>query len=385
MIEYIPYGRQDINKSDIDAVIEVLRSDFLTQGPAIEVFEQAICDQTGARFAVALSSATAGLHLACLGLGVGVGDYVWTSPNTFVASANCARYCGANIDFIDIEIDTGNLCIDSLKKKLESAEKNNCLPKIIIPVHYSGRSCDMQALSFLAEKYGFFILEDAAHAIGATYQGHAVGLCKYSKATIFSFHPVKIITTGEGGAITTNDEALYRKLIRLRSHGITRAQTDMTHVSDGGWYYQQLELGFNYRMTDIQAALGCSQLLRINEFVAKRRALAIRYREELANLNIDLMRADADQESAWHLFVIQVDETKRKLIYEQLRSAGIGVNVHYIPVYLQPYYLKLGFNIGHCPVAEKYYHRVLSLPIFPSLNDQDFNYVIHSLSNALVN
>lgn len=379
MTDYIPYGRQSINEADIAAVVDVLRSDFLTQGPAIERFEQAVCQVTGAKYAVALANATAGLHLACLALDIAAGDLVWTSPNTFVASANCARYCGADVDFIDIDENTGNISIAALTEKLAFAQKNGCLPKLIIPVHFSGRSCEMQALSELAKQYGFAILEDAAHAIGASYQGIAVGACQYSKACVFSFHPVKIVTTGEGGVVTTNDEQIYRRLLRLRSHGISRNPDEMTHEPDGAWYYQQLELGFNYRMTDIQAALGLSQLQRLPEFIDQRRRLVQRYRQMLASCNIKLPLADADEESAWHLFVVRVNQDTRKSIFDKMRACGVGVNVHYIPVYFQPYYQSLGFSRGLCPCAEMYYQRAITLPLFPDLGDEEQDRVIHLL------
>ncbi|MBM5570886.1 MULTISPECIES: UDP-4-amino-4,6-dideoxy-N-acetyl-beta-L-altrosamine transaminase [Deefgea] len=383
MSSVIPYGRQDINAADIATVLEVLQSDFLTQGPAIERFENAICQITGARYAVALSSATAGLHLACLALDVGVGDWVWTSPNTFVASANCARYCGANVDFIDIEPDTGNINLAVLTEKLALAAQNGCLPKLLIPVHFSGRSCEMQALDQLAKQYSFVVLEDAAHAIGASYQGTPVGACQYSRASVFSFHPVKIVTTGEGGVITTNDEALYQRLLRLRSHGISRDPQQMTRESDGAWYYQQLELGFNYRMTDIQAALGCSQLQRLSEFIARRRALVARYRTALAELPIQLPRADADNESAWHLFVVRVPAAKRKTIFDFLRSENIAVNVHYIPVYLQPYYQAFGFTTGYCMASEAYYQQAITLPLYPALTDAQQDQIIELIKSMI--
>jgi UDP-4-amino-4,6-dideoxy-N-acetyl-beta-L-altrosamine transaminase len=383
MSDFIPYGRQNINEADIAAVIDVLRSDFLTQGPAIEAFERAICQRTGARFAVAMSNATAGLHLACLALDVKAGDLVWTSPNTFVASANCARYCAADIDFIDIEPDTGNIDMVALKAKLAQAKQANRLPQLIIPVHFSGRSCDMQVLAELSKQYGFKVLEDAAHAIGATYQGFAVGGCLHSQATVFSFHPVKIITTGEGGVVTTNDEAIYQRLLRLRSHGITRNSADMVGEAEGAWYYQQIELGFNYRMTDIQAALGLSQLQRLAEFIEQRRKLVARYRAAFAQSNIQLPLADADNESAWHLFVVRVAADKRKAIFDFLRAQGIGVNVHYIPVYWQPYYQDLGFKNGYCPASEAYYQQAITLPLFPDLSEVQQDKVIGLLKSMM--
>ena len=344
MGDFIPYGRQSINAADIAAVVEVLQSDWITQGPVIERFECAVAQATGAKYAVAISSATAGLHLACLALGVEAGDRVWTSPNTFVASANCAMYCGAIIDFIDVDEYTLNISVSALADKLARAEQSGTLPKLLIPVHFAGLSCDMAAIERLAKRYGFLVLEDAAHAIGAVYQGRPVGSCSYSQAAVFSFHPVKIVTTGEGGVITTNDEAFYSRLLRLRSHGVSRNPADMTHPPDGDWYYQQLELGFNYRMTEMQAALGLSQMQRLNEFCAVRKDKVQYYLQNLPVQHISLPVFDPD--SAWHLFCIRVkDESQRKQIFDGMREKGIGVNVHYIPVHTQPYYQRMGFKL----------------------------------------
>jgi len=382
MGNYIPYGRQSINEADIAAVVSVLQSDWLTQGPMIERFESAVAQAAGAKYAVALSSATAGLHLACLALGIGPSARVWTSPNTFVASANCAMYCGAEIDFVDIDEYTLNISVEALCKKLEHAEKIGALPTLLIPVHFAGLSCEMAAIHQLAKRYGFLVLEDAAHAIGALYQGCAVGGCQYSQATVFSFHPVKIVTTGEGGVVTTNDEVLYRRLLRLRSHGITRNSDEMTNPPDGDWYYQQLELGFNYRMTDLQAALGLSQMTRLQEFCNARREKVQYYLQKLpANL---MQLPNYNLESAWHLFCIGIkNETQRKKIFDGMRLKGIGVNVHYYPVHLQPFYRDLGFDDGDFPCAEKYYRSAISLPLFAQLSKEDQDYVIESLLELL--
>lgn len=379
----IPYGRQDITTDDIAAVTEVLTSDFLTQGPAVPAFEQALCDYTGAAHAVAANSATSALHIACLALGAGPGERVWTSPNTFVASANCALYCGAEIDFVDIDPRTYNLCADQLAEKLARAEKENRLPRIVIPVHFAGQSCDMQRIHALSQQYGFRIIEDASHAVGGRYQDQPVGNCRYSDITIFSFHPVKIITTAEGGVALTNDPALAARMASLRSHGITRDSSLMQSPSDGPWYYQQLELGFNYRMTDMQAALGCSQIKRLDDYVARRHRIAQRYDSKLAQLDVTLPHQSSDSHSALHLYPVQVDPAKRLQVFTALREAGIGVNVHYIPVHRQPYYEALGFHAGQFPNAERYYAGAISLPMFPTLTETDQDTVIRALGAAL--
>lgn len=382
MGDFIPYGRQSINAADIAAVVEVLQSDWITQGPVIERFECAVAQAAGAKYAVALSSATAGLHLACLAMGIEAGDRVWTSPNTFVASANCARYCGAIIDFVDIDKDTLNISISALAEKLAQAEQLGTLPRLLIPVHFAGLSCDMAAIAQLAKRYGFLVLEDAAHAIGATYQGQPVGGCSYSQAAVFSFHPVKIVTTGEGGVVTTNDEALYARLLRLRSHGVSRNPADMTHRPDGDWYYQQLELGFNYRMTEMQAALGLSQMQRLNEFCMARKNKVQYYLQNLPMQHLILPGFSSD--SAWHLFCIELkNESQRKRIFDGMREKGIGVNVHYIPVHLQPYYQAMGFLPGDFPVAEAYYRHAITLPLFFDLSIAEQNYVIQVLVDLL--
>lgn len=384
----IPYGRQDIDESDIASVVEVLRSDFLTQGPAVPEFEAAVAAHAGVAHAVAVNSATSALHLACLALGIGPGDVVWTSPITFVASANCALYCGASVDFVDIDPGTYNLDANLLATKLEEAEKEGRLPKALIPVHLCGQSCDMEAIHVLSRRYGFRIIEDASHAIGGKYQGLPVGTCRFSDITVFSFHPVKIITTGEGGMAVTNDPVLAAKMARLRSHGITRDEGEMTHPSDGPWYYQQLELGFNYRMTDIQAALGVSQMRRLEEFVARRVLIARRYDEMLSGLPLTTPFQRSDTSSAWHLYAIRLCLDRCKMAhadtFRALRAAGIGVNLHYIPVYLQPYYRNLGFDVGHCPEAERYYGEAISLPMFAGLTEDQQAEVVRTLESVLV-
>ncbi|BAY26015.1 DegT/DnrJ/EryC1/StrS aminotransferase [Calothrix sp. NIES-2100] len=387
MSNYIPYGRQDINQADIDTVVEVLRSDWITQGPAIERFEQAIAQYCNAKYAVAVSSATAALHIACLAAGLATGDILWTSPNTFVASANCGLYCGAKVDFVDIDVNTYNLSIKALENKLAWAAKAGCLPKVVIPVHFAGQSCEMKKIAALSQQYNFQIIEDASHAIGAKYQSKPVGGCEFSEMTVFSFHPVKIITTGEGGMILTNQEKLYKKLIRLRSHGITKNPDLMQGESHGAWYYQQLELGFNYRMTDIQAALGSSQMNRLDEFVERRQFLAHRYNELLQYLPLTLPWQDPETESSWHLYVIRlkldkISKTHRQ-VFEELRQAGIGVNLHYIPVHTQPYYQKLGFKAGDFPQSEQYYQEAISLPLYYGLNADEQEQVVTKLAGIL--
>jgi UDP-4-amino-4,6-dideoxy-N-acetyl-beta-L-altrosamine transaminase len=378
----IPYGKQDISQADVDAVIEVLRSDFLTQGPSVERFEAALSSYTGAKYTIAVNSATSALHLACLALGVSSGDLVWTSPITFVASANCALYCGADIDFVDIEMHSNNMSIIALREKLQQAKKHGRLPKVIIPVHMGGLSCDMKAIFELSLEYGFKIIEDASHAVGGSLAGNKIGSCEFSDISVFSFHPVKIITTGEGGAALTNDANIGRKLALLRSHGITRDADEMEHGSEGGWYYEQICLGYNYRMTDLQAALGFSQLTRIDEFVAKRNKLASEYDIKLADLSIDLPVIPSHALSAYHLYIVKFRQDHvlgRRKLYDHLHSRGIGANVHYIPVHLQPFYRSLGFNPGDFPEAEKYYRNAISIPLHPNLSEYDQDMVVDSL------
>lgn len=384
----IPYGRQDISESDIQAVIDVLRSDFLTQGPAVSSFERAMTYYCGAQqYAVAVNSATSALHVACLALDLGPGDWVWTSPVTFVASANCALYCGARIDFVDIDPRTYNLSVECLARKLNQADKLGCLPKVVIPVHLSGQPCDMASIHALSKRYGFKIIEDASHAIGGKYRGEPIGNCQYSDITVFSFHPVKIITTGEGGMAITKDAQLDKRMRLLRSHGITRDEADMTHAQDGPWYYQQINLGFNYRMTDLQAALGLSQIQRLDKFVAMRHAIAQRYDELLNGLSVNVPWQHPDAYSGFHLYVIRLKLDKirktHREVFESLRTAGIEVNLHYIPVYRHPYYEKMGFEMGYCPEAEKYYSEAISLPIYPGLTQMQQDYVVRQLAQVV--
>ncbi|PPT08711.1 Bacillosamine/Legionaminic acid biosynthesis aminotransferase [Geitlerinema sp. FC II] len=387
MAEYIPYGRQDISQQDIDAVVEVLRSDWITQGPAIQRFEKVVAEYCGAKYAVAVTSATAALHIGCLATGLAKGDILWTSPNTFVASANCGLYCGADVDFVDIDSRTYNLSIEALEQKLDRAEREGKLPKVVVPVHLAGQSCEMERIEPLARRYGFTVLEDASHAIGAQYKGKPVGSCAYSDMAVFSFHPVKIITTGEGGMVVTNREDLYERLVRLRTHGITRNPDLMTESPHGSWYYQQLELGLNYRMTDIQAALGASQMQRLDEFVSRRRFLACRYDELLQGLPVTLPAQHSDTVSSWHLYVVRLNreriEKTHREVFEALRGAGIGVNLHYIPVHTQPYYQKLGFQWGDFPQAEQYYREAISLPLYFGLTESAQNRVVDTLREVL--
>ncbi len=383
----IPYGRQSINQADIDAVVAVLKSPWLTQGPTIERFEKALAQRCQAEFAVAVCNATAALHIACLAAGLGQGDLLWTTPNTFVASANCGRYCGADVDFVDIDPDTWNLDAGLLAKKLEAAELAGRLPKVVVAVAFSGQSCDLQTIAALAGRYGFTLIEDASHAVGASYLGHPVGSGAHAAMTIFSFHPVKIITSGEGGMVLTNRPELAERLRRLRSHGITSDPTQMSVPDKGLWYYQQLELGFNYRMTDLHAALGLSQMARLDEFVARRRQLAARYNQLLADLPVTLPTLQAGAESAWHLYVVRMPFDRLKLnqreVFDVLRSAGIGVNLHYIPVHLQPYYREQGFTDGDFPEAERYFNEAISLPLFPDLTNEQQDYVVEQLRSLL--
>ncbi len=387
MTAMIPYGRQDISDVDIQAVVEVLRSDYLTQGPAVPAFEKSLADYCGTQHAVAVNSATSALHVACLVLGVGPNDVVWTTPITFVASANCALYCGAGIDFVDIDLRTYNMSVERLAEKLGHAEKIGNLPKVVIPVHLCGQPCDITGIHLLSQQYGFKIIEDASHAIGGKYRGEAIGNCRYSDITVFSFHPVKIITTGEGGMAMTNDAQLAKRMQLLRSHGITRDVNEMTHALDGPWYYQQTDLGYNYRMTDLQAALGLSQMKRLDEFVAKRHAIAKRYDQLLANLPVILPWQHADSYSGLHLYVIRLNLGEigkaHRQVFEALRAAGIGVNLHYIPVYRQPYYEGLGFQVGHCPEAERYYTEAISLPMYPGLTEEQQLQVVCALDMAI--
>jgi len=379
----IPYGRQDITQADVDAVIEVLHSTNLTQGPAIPRFEQAVLAHCGSKHAFAVSSATAALHIACLALELGPGDLLWTTPNTFVASANCGLYCGADVDFVDIDPVTYNLCPRALEQKLQAAEQAGRLPKIVVPVHLCGQPCDMRAIHELSQRYGFKIIEDASHAIGGKYLGEPVGNCRYSDITVFSFHPVKIITTAEGGMALTNDDQLATRLGLLRSHGITRDPALMTREMDGPWYYQQVALGYNYRMTDLQAALGASQMDRLEQYVARRHVIADRYKQLLADLPLTLPWQHPDSYSAFHLYVIRLQLDKIKgthlQVFEGLRSKGIMANLHYIPVHTQPYYQQFGFKEGDYPKAEQYYREAISIPIHPLLTEAEQDIVCNAL------
>jgi UDP-4-amino-4,6-dideoxy-N-acetyl-beta-L-altrosamine transaminase len=384
----IPYGRQDISQADIDAVIEVLRSDWLTQGPTIPRFEQTVAGYCQAQHAVAVNSATSALHIACLALDVGPGDRVWTTPNTFVASANCALYCGAQVDFVDIDPRTYNLSVDRLTEKLADAKTGNALPKVVIPVHLCGQSCDMVAIHALAQVYGFKIIEDASHAIGGKYQGKPIGNCRHSDITVFSFHPVKIITTGEGGMALTNDLALASRMQCYRSHGITNTPSEMqSRPAEEIWNYQQIQLGYNYRMTDIQAALGLSQMSRLDEFVQRRHLIAAGYDTAFASLPVIAPWQSPDTWSSYHLYTIRVRQDKcgktQRQVYDILKAAGIQANLHYIPVYRQPYYEAMGFQAGYCPEAEQYHKEVISLPIFPTLTAEQQGHVIQTLTQTL--
>ncbi len=385
--EMIPYAKQSISDEDIDAVVKVLKSDFITQGPVVSQFEEAIATYCSARYAIAVSSGTAALHLSSLALNVGPGDMVWTSPNTFVASANCALYCGAEVDFVDIDPKTYNISIEALKEKLEYANQNNCLPKVLIPVHFSGQSCEMKEIKSLSVQYGFSIIEDAAHALGGEYQEQKVGSCFYSDVTIFSFHPAKMITCGEGGIVLTNNSSLADKIKRLRIHGVTRDPDLMTDLSHGIWFYQQLELGFNYRMTDMQAALGLSQLKKLDEFVSERRKLVGKYNQLLQSLPVITPWQHPDTHSSWHLYVIRLNlrelNKTRKIVFDELRLAGIGVHVHYIPVHTQPFYQELGFKKGDFPESESYYQEAITLPLFVDLTDKQLHFIIEKMNHLL--
>ena len=389
--QFIPYGRQHITQTDIDAVVAVLQSDFLTQGSQVPAFEERVATYTGAKFGVAVNSATSALHIACLALGLGQGekgkdDWLWTTPITFTASANCGLYCGANIDFVDIDPLTLNMSINALAEKLQLADAENRLPKIVIPVHFTGEPCDMAAIHALSQQYGFKVIEDASHAIGGKYHKQPIGNCEFSDITVFSFHPVKIITTAEGGLATTNDPALAQKMQLLRSHGITRDANLMTDEPDGGWYYQQIDLGFNYRMTELQGALGVSQMNYLDDFVTRRHQLAKRYDDLLTDLPIMLPYRNPANYSGFHLYPIQLtaDSGKtRKQVFDSLRAQNIGVNVHYIPVHTQPYYAKLGFKQGDFPHAERYYAQAISLPLYYDLSEASQTQVVDALKIAL--
>ncbi len=383
----IPYGRQHITPDDEAAVLAALRSDWITQGPAVPRFEQALAARVGARHGVAVSNATAGLHIACLALGLGPGDRLWTSPNTFVASANCALYCGASVDFVDIDAKSLNMDVRALATKLQAAQANGTLPKVVVPVHFAGQSCDMQAIHALGQRYGFQIIEDASHAVGGSWLGQPVGNGRFSDLTVFSFHPVKIITTAEGGMVMTNDQQMAARLERLRSHGITRDAAMMHGEPEGPWVYEQVDLGLNYRLTDLQAALGWSQMAQLDTSVARRHQIARRYDAELAGLPLTTPWQCPDAHSALHLYPVQLQPQRcrlnRRQLFDGLRAAGIGVNVHYIPVHTQPFYRQLGFAPGQFPVAEAYYAQAISLPMFPTLTDAQQGEVIAALHRLL--
>ena len=385
-MKFIPYSCQTISDDDVEAVRSVLRSEFLTQGPAVATFEKAFAEEHGVAHAVSVSNATAGLHITCLALGVGPGDRVWTSPNSFVASANCAIHCGATVDFVDIDPHTRNLSVEALRAKLAAAERKEFLPKVVIPVDFAGLPCDLRELRALADRYGFFLIEDASHATGASYLGNPVG-SEFAHATVFSFHAVKIITTAEGGIVATQDDQIAARLRLLRSHGITRNPAGMDNVPDGPWYYEQTALGFNFRLTDIQAALGNSQLRRLRELHAQRRALAESYNAMLRDLPLILPPSLPDRESSWHLYVVEIDETLtravRSKVFQALLEARIGVNVHYLPIHLQPYYKRLGFSKGSFPASEHYYSRALTLPLFPRMTPEQQAFVTSTLRRAL--
>ena len=383
----IPYGRQDITADDIEAVVQVLRSDFLTQGPAVPIFEAAISNKVNAQYCLAMSSATAALHVACLSLELGPGDWLWTSPITFVASANSALYCGAYVDFVDIDPKTYNLCPLALERKLIDAKRLGRLPKVVVPVHLCGQPCDMKRIHQLSLEYGFKLIEDASHAIGGRYMNESIGSCRYSDITVFSFHPVKIITTAEGGVALTNNARLSEKMALFRSHGITRDPALMTRDNQGEWYYEQIALGFNYRMTDIQAALGLSQLSRLDEYVSRRHELAVRYDKLLASFPLLTPWQHPDSYSSRHLYVIRLKEgpnnKERKQVFKELRDTGIGVNLHYIPVYRHPFYEKFDFNKNMFPEAESYYREAITLPLFPSLSELDQDSIVEALNRTL--
>ncbi|SDZ75875.1 UDP-4-amino-4,6-dideoxy-N-acetyl-beta-L-altrosamine transaminase [Desulfuromusa kysingii] len=388
VVHMIPYGRQEITQADIDAVVAVLKSDLITQGPVVSRFEKALSNYCEAEYAVAVNSATSALHLACRALDLKSGDYLWTSPITFVASANCGLYCGAAVDFVDIDPSTYNLSVTALEKKLKQANKEGCLPKVLVTVHFGGQPCEMEKIHVLSQQYGVCIIEDASHAIGGKYQGEHIGNCRYSDITVFSFHPVKIITTAEGGMAVTNHQSLAAKMDLLRSHGITRAPSLMSHVSDGPWYYQQVDLGFNYRMTELQAALGISQLSRLDQYVERRHQLAERYDQLLSELPVTVPWQHPDSYSGMHLYVVrlelnEISKTHRQ-VFEQLRGQGIGVNLHYIPVHTQPYYQRMGFRVGDFPEAERYYAEAISLPLFPLLTEKQQDRVVETLRGALL-
>lgn len=379
----LPYGKHSIDNNDVEAVVDVLKNQFLTQGDIVPQFEQALANYTGAKYAVAVNSGTSGLHIACLAAEVGASDWVWTVPNSFVASANCALYCGASVDFVDIDPRTRNIDVQKLSAKLEQAKLTNGVPKVLIVVHFSGVSCDMQEIQKLTNQYGVTLIEDAAHGLGGEYQNAKIGSCQYSDMTVLSFHPVKSITSAEGGAVLTNQSVLFRQLSLFAKHGVTRDPSLMKSDSHGPWYYQQIELGYNYRLSDLHAALGLSQLNKLDNFIAKRRALAKRYQTNLANLPLTLPLGSSLNNSAWHLYMVELQQHDRRQIFETLRARHIGVNVHYIPIHLQPFYQNLGFKAGDFPAAEGFYKNALTLPLFPDMTEQQQEHVIDVLNEVL--
>jgi UDP-4-amino-4,6-dideoxy-N-acetyl-beta-L-altrosamine transaminase len=384
----IPYGMHEIDQTDIDLVVKVLKSDFITQGPLVSKFEEKVSDYCGAKYGVAVNSATSALHVACLALKLSSGDRVWTSANTFVASANCALYCGADVDFVDIDLKTYNISIASLEEKLKGARLENKLPKIVIPVHYAGQSCDMKSIFKLSKEYGFKIIEDASHALGGKYCDQQIGGCDYSDVTIFSFHPVKMITSGEGGMALTNDKSVAEGMFLYRTHGITRNQDLMKiHPLDEICDFQQIELGFNYRMTDIHAALGVSQMRKIHEFVKKRKKIAKYYDEAFFEEPITTPWQHLDSSSSYHLYPVRIDNEQcgksQRYVYDEMRKNGIGVSLHYMPVYRHPYYQSMGFKIGYCPNAEYIYKHFISLPIYSALKVEDQDYIVHKMKEVL--
>lgn len=380
----IPYGKQSINQSDIDSVVEVLQSDFLTQGPKVPEFESCVARYCGSEFGIAVNSATSALHLSCLALGVGEGDLVWTSATSFVASANCARYCGAKVDFLDIDLETLNIDIPLFREKLLVSKNNNSIPKVVIVVHMAGQPCDMKSIFDLSKEFGFKIIEDASHAIGSAYNGKKTGSCCYSDITVFSFHPVKVITTAEGGLALTNDESIAKKIQLLRSHGVTRDESLFEYENRGSWYYEQIELGFNYRMTDIQAALGVEQMNRLDHFVQIRNSIAGEYNNRLAELPLILPQVSVECFSSFHLYIIQLrNQSEHGKIFESLREHGVGVNLHYTPIYLQPYYQNFGFRSGYCPNSETYASRAISLPMHPGLTEEDISLVVNTIEKVI--
>lgn len=383
----IPYAKQHISEADIEAVVNVLRSDYITQGPVTTQFEEAICAYTGAPHAVSTNNGTSALHLACRALGLGPGDILWTSPISFVASANCGLYCGAEVDFVDIDPQTWNLSVEALRRKLKNAAESGKLPKIVVPVHFGGLPCDLSAIAELSKQYGFAIIEDASHAMGAHYQGETIGSCTYSDITVFSYHPVKIITTGEGGAAVTRSGELAERLALLRGHGITRDPTRMSKSPDGPWYYQQIDIGYNYRMTELQAALGLSQLTKLDDYVLRRNDLASNYAQLLESLPVSPQFLPTDRRSAFHLYVIRLDtdyvRKPHRQIFEELRHSGVGVNLHYIPIYRQPWYESQGFRPESFPQAERYYQQAITLPLFPDLEDQQVEQIVLALKQVL--